>query len=300
MAVIEVLVEQTLELIHFVGTNQKIVNVVEKLAFVQSGDDHEPQEQVTDHLNYVQATASTISGTRNLSQTLEMSDSAYHSQVGYAYQNLSFVQTVYGGAGQWPAVTQTLGFTEATIGIASKQPFHILTFQEKIRLNRSFGQSVNQTLAFNQHAVIYKEDVKWISPDAVIPNIPTNYLAANQTLSVTLNGVGSVILPAPEFGNTESYGQTRIMRETRGGELIVFRDSIWPDETDLVMKFSYLTQNQVRMLKVFALANLGQRVSFTDFEGNSQFAVITNPEVVITQSGRSNYTVELKVMKINA
>ena len=303
MAIIEITVLQKLELVDFLSTNQKIINVVDKLSFVQTGDDHEPQEQIKDDLNFTQAARTTISGTRHISDTLSLSDKAFHNQTGSAYQNLSFVQTVYGGAGQWPGVNQELDFTESVSAVSTKLTFHILTFQEKIRLNRIFGQTVNQTLSFNQHAVIYKEEVSWISPDAVIPNIPTNYKAvmqANQTLSVTLVGVGTIILPAPDFNNTEDYGQTRISRQPRGGELIVFRDPIWPDEDDLSMKFSYLSQSQVRLLEAFSYANLGLPVTMTDFEGNTQTVVITNPEIVITQAGRFNYTAELKVMKVNA
>ena len=50
----------------------------------------------------------------------------------------------------------------------------------------------------------------------------------------------SVTLRAPNLGNKDRLSFNRILRETRGGTLVVFADPIWPKIQTLVLTFSGL------------------------------------------------------------
>ena len=52
----------------------------------------------------------------------------------------------------------------------------------------------------------------------------------------------NVVLRAPDFGNKDRLGFNRVLRETRGGTLIVFADPEWPKTQTLALNFSGLTQ----------------------------------------------------------
>ena len=55
----------------------------------------------------------------------------------------------------------------------------------------------------------------------------------------------SVTLRAPNLGNKDRLSFNRIVRETRGGTLIVFADPIWPKLETLVLSFSGLSATQI-------------------------------------------------------
>ena len=61
----------------------------------------------------------------------------------------------------------------------------------------------------------------------------------------------SVTLRAPNLGNKDRLSFNRILRETRGGTLIVFADPIWPKIQTLVLTFSGLRSVQAQQLLAF-------------------------------------------------
>jgi hypothetical protein len=104
----------------------------------------------------------------------------------------------------------------------------------------------------------------------------------------------SVVLRAPNFGNKDRLAFNRILRETRGGTLIVFADPIWPKIQTLVLTFSGLRNAQTRQLLAFLDAHLGEEIGLLDWEGRTWKGIITTPADPVVQDGKDSYTASME------
>jgi hypothetical protein len=90
----------------------------------------------------------------------------------------------------------------------------------------------------------------------------------------------------PELGNKDRLQFNRISRETRGGTLIVYADSIWPKIQVQVLTFTGLSKEQAAGLLTFMSVHLGREIGFVDWEHRLWRGVITNPNDAVVQDGR--------------
>jgi hypothetical protein len=104
----------------------------------------------------------------------------------------------------------------------------------------------------------------------------------------------SVTLRAPNLGNKDRLSFNRILRETRGGTLIVFADPIWPKIQTVVLTFSGLRSAQAQQLLAFLDAHLGEEVGLLDWEGRCWNGVITTPTDPVVQDGRDSFSASLE------
>lgn len=107
-------------------------------------------------------------------------------------------------------------------------------------------------------------------------------------------GTHSLVLRNPDFGNKDSVESRRINRKTRGGDLIVMRDTIWPVTEILEMTFSYLKESQVNAIVEFLRMTLGQQVGLVDYEGRAWTGIILTPSESISTQGRDNIQVTIQ------
>lgn len=98
----------------------------------------------------------------------------------------------------------------------------------------------------------------------------------------------TILLPNPEFNNSERISRTRIQRETRGGDLETFADDIWPIDDELAWTFNNITLSQRDDLASFLELTLGQEIKVIDHEGMTWKAIITNPEAEFVQDGNDD------------
>lgn len=108
------------------------------------------------------------------------------------------------------------------------------------------------------------------------------------------NGLITLTLPSPDFDNTEKLDFDRINRKTRGGDLIVFRDSIWTATKTLVYKFSYIPQVRINQLLQFMRLTMGLTIELIDFEGFVWNGIIMTPSGEVSQPGRENFTAQFE------
>ena len=100
----------------------------------------------------------------------------------------------------------------------------------------------------------------------------------------------SVTLRAPNLGNKDRLGFNRVLRETRGGTLIVFADPMWPKIQTLVVNFSGLRSDQAQQLLTFLETHLGEEVGVYDWEHRYWTGVITTPTEPVVQDGRDSFS----------
>lgn len=100
-------------------------------------------------------------------------------------------------------------------------------------------------------------------------------------------------LKSPEFGDTDTLEFTRINRRTRGNEIIVYRDTMWPSAQTLNMTFTLL--DDVTKEKIFNLINrsIGKNIDFWDHEGFHWRGFITNPDMSVSDDSKNRKTVQL-------
>ena len=98
---------------------------------------------------------------------------------------------------------------------------------------------------------------------------PPEHVALPFQLFYPAEGVvtDSVTLRAPNLGNKDRLSFNRILRETRGGTLIVFADPIWPKIQTLVLTFSGLRSVQAQQLLAFLETHLGEEIGLLGLGG---------------------------------
>ena len=93
----------------------------------------------------------------------------------------------------------------------------------------------------------------------------------------------TITIRSPALGDVERISQTRGMLETRGGDLIAFRNSDWPEDNELALTFTGLSNTERVDLKDFIAGTLGQEFKYTDHLGQVWLAILTNPETEFVQ-----------------
>ncbi len=102
----------------------------------------------------------------------------------------------------------------------------------------------------------------------------------------------TLVLRAPNLGNRDRLQMNRISRETRGGTLIVYADSMWPKIQILVLVFSGLAWAEASGLHTFMDAHLGLEIGILDWEHRFWRGVVTKQDDPIVQDGPGcKYTV---------
>lgn len=106
----------------------------------------------------------------------------------------------------------------------------------------------------------------------------------------------TLTFPCPALGDVERYSQQRITRETRGGDLIVYRDPTWPEDDELALTFTNLRETNRDDFLTLLEDTVGTEIKYTDHFGQIWKVIITNPETaIVTDSdiGCGAYTVNL-------
>lgn len=105
-----------------------------------------------------------------------------------------------------------------------------------------------------------------------------NSLVAPEEISLTcVDPAASIYLRKPEFGDSDSYNQFRVERNTLGGDLQIFRDAMWPDDSILKFNFEYLNEDKANELLHYLIMTLGQKMTLIDHFGRSLTGFILTP-----------------------
>jgi hypothetical protein len=134
------------------------------------------------------------------------------------------------------------------------------------------------------------------TPPPVALPVPTEHVTTPFQLLYPATGTAtdSVTLRAPNLGNKDRLGFNRIVRETRGGTLVVFADPIWPKIQTLVLTFSGLRSTQAQQLLAFLETHLGAEIGLLDWEGRTWKGVVTTPTDPVVQDGRDSFSASLE------
>lgn len=91
---------------------------------------------------------------------------------------------------------------------------------------------------------------------------------------------------APSTNNKLVPKISRIQAMSRGNELLVFRDPIWPKSTLINWSFEGLTAEEAEACLSFALVSCGQLIKVTDYESRVMRCILINPQNPISQESK--------------
>ena len=103
-------------------------------------------------------------------------------------------------------------------------------------------------------------------------------------------------VPCPAIGDIERYSNQRILRETRGGDLIVYRDPTWPEDNELALTFTNIRETDRDKFVQLLAETLGTEIKYTDHFAQIWKVIITNPDTAIvtdSEKGCGSYTINL-------
>lgn len=210
------------------------------------------------------------------------------------------------------SATSTLVLTQTAVGDAAKPGVSALsltqvataTIDRGITGTSTLGlqQSVTYTLIIGTTHCQYSPFVGDNSdPDAPSPppaEIDGPMVGIQVPFQLVYPSTGavadSVALKTPNLGNKDRLGFQRVIREARGGTLIVYADPIWPKTQTLVLTFSGLLRVEAMELLTFIDTHLGLEVGLIDWEHRYWRGIITKPDEPVIEDRFDYYTVNFE------
>jgi hypothetical protein len=107
-----------------------------------------------------------------------------------------------------------------------------------------------------------------------------SYPYSSPTITVTLR--------APDFGDIDRIGLTRIYRKTRGGTIKTYHQDDWPKENVRTFTFTGLSQENKDDLVSFLAQSLGKEIGIRDHEDFNWRGVILTPNNEFVAINRDN------------
>lgn len=99
---------------------------------------------------------------------------------------------------------------------------------------------------------------------------------------ILTDGVTTITLRRPLFGNQEILDVQRIQRNNRGGELSTFRDDTWPIVHRTKYQFEGINDTLAQAVRDFFEDTLGLEITLTDYEGVVWHGYVINPSGVFS------------------
>lgn len=308
-------IEQILTFAVFGTFNRITESLSDTIEFVETIHTKPIRLVIKDIIKFNQ-TYATKYGNRNvfLNQTLLFQQVGGTKDLNISlYENIFFTQY----AQPRPTLSQSLIFSENIQHFKGGDLADLLTFTEtrSYKLVRIF--IFNDTLIFTHYIPFYKNNVHFINPGippAYIPSftvpipikIPPTDPLINPTITlpnipykkqyITLTlGNNSIKISAPEIGDSYKLEDTRIFRNTRNGDLLLYSDPIWPKIQTFNYRFSFLTITEIQLLKSFIKKTIGSTITLLDYENNNWQVIITTTELEYEQTGKNNYTTNIEL-----
>lgn len=104
------------------------------------------------------------------------------------------------------------------------------------------------------------------------------------------DGLYSVTLRNPETDNTRRSAFDRVVRETRGGNLIVYRDDSWNTVQTLLFTIVAMKRSMITDLQTFFLNTLGEQIRLVDWLGEEWDGIVTRPDEIFTEDREGYWT----------
>lgn len=221
--------------------------------------------------------------TYTVTHTLNLTDLGYMS---FADSVLAFTQTAEAGKG--PGIpTQEISFTQDVIthGIFRR------TVVTDLGITQSFTYYEDAPCLRKQ----YTPFIGNASDSAPSTDLPLKQYTGEDRFIMYYPSRGErvteVVLRAPLFGDRDRNAYTRINRESRGGDLIVYADPNWPSIRNMLVTITGITKTEADAYLDFVYTYLGQQIGITDWQGRQWEGVILNPNEPAVNDSKDKWTI---------
>lgn len=219
-------------------------------------------------------------------------------QTAFVENTVTFSDVVY----RLHPSADVLSLTQEALVGKGKSAENELIFTQVVIPGAVFRRSVTNDLALLQSGTYQligpctlKQYDPFIGFGAVITEpTPTLGLATFTLTYPYVDPTTTLVLRSPAFGDRDQIGFTRINRQTRGGTLIVFADSIWPKTQTLQVEVSGLRQAQADDFLAFVGESLGKEIGLLDHENRQWRGLIMDPDTPIANPERGEYTISFQ------
>lgn len=185
----------------------------------------------------------------------------------------------------WEQLTQTLNLGNGVVGNSGKGVQSLINLQQTIAVNMVRNRSITSPLTLVNGVVGFLCDPNY---NQLNPTITTNSLVKFSF------GVSERYFHKPEFGDKYGDNSTRINRRSRGGDLLISRQSYWPTTKTFDLKFTYLKQEDVDWFLWFFKHTLGKKINYLNYNNILWEGFIMNPQSEATQVGRANFEINIQ------
>lgn len=239
------------------------------------------------------AYAALASGTSaSASSTLSFSDSAKEAIEASSTSTLVFSQAATGDAAKPSSstlsLTQTASstidrglLTTTTLGLTQSTTYTLIIGSTVCQYSPFVGDSSDSNAPDPPPATI----------DGPMVGISVPFQLVYPSIGVVTD---SVSLKTPNLGNKDRSSFQRVLRETRGGTLIVYADPIWPKTQTLAITFSGLLRVEAQELLTFVDTYLGQEIGLIDWEHRYWRGVIKTPDEPAIEDKFDSFTVNME------
>lgn len=234
-----------------------------------------------------------------LSQSVRLRTSVYHLSVSHTlhFSQVAAKNPVYLNVNhllfhwqtikrpKWEKVTSFFNPGQTVVGHGCHGVKSALQFNQTVVGNVVRSRTITQNPGFVSGVSAWLQDANfnYLSPVfTVIPKVRFNFRGTE------------FYIRKPDFDDTYKYDFTRINRRSRGGDLIIGRDPIWPSTKTLNLRWTYLSQADIDRLLNLMRLTLGKRCHYLNYDNVQWEGFITNPQTSAQQVGRSNYAMSIE------
>jgi hypothetical protein len=184
------------------------------------------------------------------------------------------------------SVVNTLLLAQNGASVNPQEAFSVLKISQSAKPSRAIEHDLTLVQVAHPTLIVHLSDTQSLTLTSVATYFITdatkgfNIPVPDAVLPTGVQyAVGSLILrlKPPELGNSDRIEFLRIQRETRGGDLEIFSDPVWPIIETLKYTFKNITRQDASNVFNFLEATVGQTTLLLDYEGNTWTGIISTP-----------------------
>lgn len=218
-----------------------------------------------------------------ISHELDLTQSAYKVFTESVNHSLGLSSEVDGSY----SVEDSLTLTQTVVAALDRRLEHELGFSQTVSRGLSiYPRSISHNLNLTSAGLAY-------DPNDKCQTRYGNRQIRSSNGKLTLNsedGQYSIVLKNPEQDDRRRTSFERVLRETRGGNLVVYRDPSWPTIQTLLFTIVGLKAETFTSLQSFLTNTLGQQIVLTDWLGDRWLGVVTRPDETFVEDRDGFYT----------
>lgn len=188
----------------------------------------------------------------------------------------------------WAKIKQSIGLVDVMSGYGAKGPKDHFTPAHAVVCNVIRSLILTDTSVYHNGLAITTS----LGSGYVMPVFPPIVPATKVTFTY---GSFTFQVRKPDFDNSTSLEFSRVNRRTRGGDLVIYRDDIWPESETLKMSFTLLSESEKSLFQDLFQMSLGNLVRYDDYWGQAWSGIILNPQEPIVSYGIGRNSVKIQL-----